>query len=299
MDLNEIVESVSRMIEGVIGEDIVLTLRKPSSTAAKRAGPAHMEQVLMNLAVNGGDAMPRGGQLTIETRTIVLDTRRTLGHQPVLPGSYVLLSVGDTGSGIDPVVKDRIFEPFFTTKEQGKGTGLGLSTVYGIVDQHNGYISLETEPGGGSTFNIYFPTEEAALTEPKPADSRDMRRGAETVLVADDNASVRRLVNDMLVPLGYVVLMAPNGEEALETGRVVSGKIDLLVTDVAMPGINGKELAEEFQSLYPHVRVLFMSGHVGDALLQRGIEAPRDSFIQKPFRRDEFLGKLRQVLDGH
>jgi PAS domain S-box-containing protein len=297
VDLNAIVENMSRMIERVIGEDIVLTLRQQSPAAVVRAEPAQMEQVLMNLAVNARDAMPGGGGLTIETGKTVLTASQILGRQTAPPGPYVVLSVSDTGAGIEPAVEERIFEPFFTTKEHGKGTGLGLSTVYGIVNQHNGYISLDTKPGVQTTFNIFFPAEETPITEPKQADPGDMRRGTETVLVADDNASVRRLVKDMLVPLGYVVLMAPNGEEALEAGRVVSGRIDLLVTDVVMPGMNGKQLAEQFQPLYPEVRVLFMSGYVGDALLQRGVKTPQDAYIQKPFKRNDFLGKLRQVLD--
>ncbi len=298
VDLNTVVDNMSKMIERIIGEDIVLTLQKRTPGATVRADPVQMEQVLMNLAVNAADAMPGGGLLSIQTRKTVLSASHTLGPQTAPPGSYVVLSVSDTGAGIDPAMTERIFEPFFTTKEQGKGTGLGLSTVYGIVNQHNGYIVLDSKPGEGTTFDIYFPAGEPPLTEPIQVDPGKMPRGTETILVADDNASIRRLVKAMLAPMGYVVLMAPNGDEALEAGRVASGRIDLLVTDLVMPGMSGKELAEQLQSLHPGVRVLFMSGYVGDALLQRGIAIPQDAFIQKPFKRDAFLGKLRQVLDA-
>ncbi len=298
VDLNKIVESMSKMIERVIGEDIVLTLQQTPGEARVEADPAQIEQILMNLAVNARDAMPAGGRLTIQTATTVLTTSHTPDPQTASPGPYVVLSVNDTGDGIDPAIRDRVFEPFFTTKEQGKGTGLGLSTVYGIVNQHKGHIVLDTKPSEGTTFDIYFPAAKAAVSEPRPRAPGDMRRGTETILVADDNASIRRLVKDMLVPLGYHVLTAPNGHKALETGRVVSGKIDLLVSDVIMPGMNGQELARQIQTRYPGIRVLFMSGHAGDTLLQRGVETTRHAFIQKPFTRDTFLGKLRQVLDG-
>jgi len=256
-----------------------------------------MHQVLMNLIVNARDAMPRGGRVTIETRNVQLtETDRKDGSE-VTPGNYVLLEVRDTGIGMDPEVQARIFEPFFTTKELGQGTGLGLSTVYGIVKQSKGWITVESEPRQGTTFQIYLPGVDAGMpAETVPLQDAADLGGPETVLVVEDQAEVRKLTVEVLKSYGYKVLEAAHGEEALSLVARNEGPIDLMVTDVVMPGMMGNELAELLRSVEPQMRVLYTSGYGESVIAQRGVLAPGVEYLAKPFSPETLAAKVREVM---
>jgi CheY-like chemotaxis protein len=247
----------------------------------------------MNLAVNARDAMPQGGKLTIETRNISIEEERER-RTSIAPGDYVLLSVSDTGVGMDAETQAHMFEPFFTTKAHGKGTGLGLATVYGVVKQSDGYISVDSEPGIGSSFKIYLPRVQA---EPKLDERRDAdvpRERSETVLVVEDEDSLRTFTCTLLQKSGYTVLEASDGEQAIALAQQYELPIHLLLTDMIMPGMNGPSVAEKLASLHPECKVLFMSGYTG--FVGRGLVAPRSALISKPFTREELLRKIRQAL---
>ncbi|MGB9594219.1 MAG: ATP-binding protein [Anaerolineae bacterium] len=271
-------------------------MEKKGST---HADPAQIEQVLVNLVVNARDAMPGGGTLTIETSNVTLDDVYVRSHPGAVQGDYVLIAVTDTGVGMTDEVKSRIFEPFFTTKEPGKGTGLGLSTVFGIVKQHEGNIYVYSEPGVGTTFKVYLrQVAEAAQPLPAQAEEEHLVGGSETVLVTEDDAAVRRMAARILRGLGYTVLEAANGAEALQAARKYGGRIDLLITDVVMPRMNGRELAQRLAEICPGVKVLYVSGYTENAIAHNHILDEGARFLQKPFARRALARKVREALEA-
>jgi len=319
INLNEIVGGMEEMLRRLIDTGIRIETKSYPNLSTLRADPAQMEQVLLNLAVNARDAMPNGGVLSIETDEAFLDSSYAASHSGVAPGRHVLLSVADTGSGMDAETQQRIFEPFFTTKGQGEGTGLGLATVYGIVQQSGGHIQVESELGSGTTFRIYFPVAMAGTTAPARPSRRltplsvdsttveprtlggDMSlrsRAGETVLLVEDGDALREVLERVLEELGYTVCVARDGEEALALSATHQGPIDLLVTDVVMPNMGGRELALELWKARPETRVLFMSGYTEDAILHQGLRRSTVGFIGKPFRPDFLASKVREMLDG-
>jgi len=297
-DLNDLVLDVNKMLRRLVGEDIELVIAPGPNLWRVRVDPVQIQQVLMNLAVNARDAMPAGGRLTIETANATLDERDIAAHPGATAGQFVTLTMSDDGSGMTEEAKAHLFEPFFTTKELGKGTGLGLATVFGIVKQHGGNISCDSAPGQGTTFRIYLPrVEDGEL--PAPAERSDAElRGAETILVAEDEAVVRDLVVRSLSGLGYRVLEASNGDEALRMVQEHAGAIDLLVTDVVMPQMGGRQLAKQLRLARPELPVLLISGYATELLGQDGLAGERAQFLPKPFTGATLTRKVRAVLDG-
>ncbi len=300
LDLNAVIAGMEKMLRRVIGEDIELTTALDPDLWRTMADPGQIEQSIVNLAVNARDAMPRGGQLTLETGNVTLDEQFASTYATVQPGPHVMLAVSDTGVGMDAALQSRLFEPFFTTKERGKGTGLGLSTTYGIVKQSGGSIWVYSEPGVGTTFKIYLPRCEEPLegvereAPPLPLTARP---GSETILLVEDETEVRRLVERLLRMQGYTVLSAASPADAIHAARAAA-KIDLLVTDVIMPGMNGREMAGVLAAERPRMRVLYMSGYTDAAIAQQGILAPGTAFLSKPFTPDALAQKVREVLDA-
>jgi two-component system, cell cycle sensor histidine kinase and response regulator CckA len=297
LSLDRVVMNTEKMLRRLLGEDVRLTTASEPNLGPVFADSGQIEQVLLNLAVNARDAMPTGGALKIELANVRIEAATAVSKTNLPPGRYVRLSVSDTGCGMSPEIVSRIFEPFFTTKEVGRGTGLGLATVYGIVTQAGGAIDVDTNVGRGTTFHLYFPeTPEAADISELPATQTVSNRGSGTVLVVEDEAAVLTLVANGLRHVGYTVLAAPNGDDAMEVVRRRSAPIDLLVTDVVMPGMNGRELAEAVTRLYQDTRVLYMSGYTDDAVILRGVEANSGNFLQKPFSMDTLAAKVREIL---
>ena len=297
IDLNGLVNDLKNMLGRVMGEDVELKTELEAGLGAVRADPGQIEQVIVNLAINARDAMPAGGRLLLETANVEIGGggARAIGLEP---GPYVMLAIGDTGSGMSAAVKSHVFEPFFTTKERGRGTGLGLSTVYGIVKQHGGGIFLYSEPERGATFKIYLPRAEEAAAESPPPELRPAPRGDETVLVVEDEEGVRRLIRDILEQQGYHVLDADGGERALEIVNADErGAIALLVTDVVMPHMSGRDLAQAVALLRPEVKVLFLSGYTDRAAIEHGLGSAA-AFLQKPFSPEALARKVRGVLDA-
>jgi len=298
LDLNTTLRDLEKMLRRIIGEDVELVTFMAEDLGNIKVDPGQMEQVIMNLAVNARDAMPKGGKLTIETTNVELDEEYARKYISVKPGSYVMLSISDTGMGMAPEVKGRIFEPFFTTKEKGKGTGLGLSTVYGIIKQSGGNIWVYSEPSQGTTFKIYFPRVDEPLNEVgKKGVEEELPRGNETILLVEDEEEVRKLAAQVLMKQGYKVLEAPHGNDALLVCKQHEGPIQLVVTDVVMPGMNGCELAENLLSLYPEMKALYMSGYTDNTIAHHGILEPGLHYIQKPFSVEGLAIKVREVLD--
>jgi two-component system, cell cycle sensor histidine kinase and response regulator CckA len=298
LDLNAVVAEMEMMLCRVVGEDIGLVTLPAPDLGHVRADPGQLEQVLMNLVVNARDAMPDGGLLTISTENVTLEGDPTGGSVPVPPGPYVLLRVSDTGCGIDKQIMPRIFEPFFTTKPRGRGTGLGLSTVYGVVKQSGGYIFVESQRGRGTTFSVYLPRVAEALEEREPSvGPLATLRGNETLLLVEDEDLLRGLVRRVLERHGYAVLEASDGGEALALCERHPGVIHLVVSDVVMPGMGGRELAEQLSALRPGLQVLYVSGYTDDDIVRHGLLDPRMAYLQKPFTPDALARKIREVLD--
>ena len=298
LDLNEVIVGIETMLRHLIGEDIEMHTITRSGLGRIKADPGQIEQVILNLAVNAKDAMPNGGKLTIESANIELDDAYSLSHPDVTPGRYVLLAVSDTGHGMDSGTQSRIFEPFFTTKEAGKGTGLGLSTVFGIVKQSAGHIWVYSEPGHGVAFKIYFPrideVTESLVTTAGPTESLN---GSETILLVEDDDSVRDLSRSVLEGYGFTMLCAERGAIALEAFGPLATAIDLVITDVIMPQMNGAELVARLKELHSTVKVLYVSGYTEEATIHRGVIEKGVDFLQKPFTPDALARKVREVLD--
>ena len=299
LNLNTVVGELAPMLERLIGENIELQAALATGLGEVRADRGQMEQVIMNLVVNARDAMPRGGRLTVETANLELDAAAVRGRVGMLPGQHVLLAITDTGVGMNEATRARIFEPFFTTKAFGEGTGLGLATVHGIVNQSGGTIWVYSEPGKGSTFKIYLPRVAETTGEAAPADPTDATpRGSETILLVEDQGDVRDFARDVLETQGYTVLLAADGTAALEVARAHAGRIHLLLTDVVMPRMSGRELAERLGAARPDMAVLYMSGYPDRAVVDHGILGPGATFLQKPVVTEALARKVREVMDA-
>jgi two-component system cell cycle sensor histidine kinase/response regulator CckA len=296
LDLNSIVEDMRKMLRRLIGEDIELNFNMPADLGRVKADRGQLEQVILNLAVNARDAMPHGGELKIETANAQLGEKDVLRYRYVIPGRYIVLKVSDTGVGMDAKTKSHIFEPFFTTKEKGKGTGLGLATVYGIVKQSGGYIWLESEPGQGTTFRIFLARAEGVEEEAAPAEPVKRGDGPRTILLVEDEPSLRKLTHRTLKDMGYTVLEATDAAQAIDVARNTDAPIDLLLTDVIMPGMSGGDLAKKLSPENPHMRVLFMSGYTDGAIEIRGSLPPGMTVLRKPFTRDVLLRTVEGAL---
>ncbi len=297
LDLQQVMQGVHTMLRRLIGEDVDLVVSSVPNLWMVKADPNQIEQVVLNLAINARDAMPRGGKLIVELSNVELDEYFAHNHAGATQGPHVQLCVTDTGVGMTADVRARVFEPFFTTKEVGRGTGLGLATVYGIVKQSNGYISVYSEPGKGTSFKVYLPKVAEQTETPPSKDHPEKSFGTETILLVEDEADVRALAREFLDSRGYRVLEAQNGMAALHLSQTHPGGIDLLLTDVVMPGMSGRELAEQIGSVRPRMKVLFVSGYTAEAIGQHGILDPGTEFLQKPFSREALARKLREVLD--
>ena len=298
VNLDALISDMSAMLRRVLGEDIELRFIPCDHDCIVSADPGQLEQVLLNLAVNARDAMPDGGKLTIEVGRVDLDASYAEQHFPVEPGPYVQLSVSDTGLGMDEKTKAHIFEPFFTTKEKGKGTGLRLSTVYGIVKQSGGYVWVYSEPGQGATFKVYLPrvtADKGRKPRVTPAPNR-LPRGSETILLAEDEATVRAVVRQALERQGYVVLEAPNTETAIAFAERHDGAIHMLISDVVMPGLSGRDLADRVRTARPGIKVMFMSGYTDEAVVRHGKLDAGVAYLQKPFGPEALARKVREVL---
>jgi signal transduction histidine kinase/DNA-binding response OmpR family regulator len=296
MKLNSIIRGTEKLLKRLLTEDIDLKTSLTRDNTTIMGDATQIDQILFNLVTNARDAMPKGGTLSIETGHVEMDAEFTDLHGYGEPGAYVLISVSDTGTGMDEAVAEHIFEPFFTTKEVGKGTGLGLSTVYGIVKQHSGHIHVQSEPGRGTAFHIYLPAVTAAVETEKPGSSSVAQGGKETVLVAEDNEAVRTLLRTVLTEYGYTVIETVDGEDAIhKTDKL--GKLDLLIIDSVMPKKNGREVYDEIRKTHPEVKVLFTSGYTKDVVLGKGIREDEFHFIAKPLTPDSLLKKVREALD--
>jgi signal transduction histidine kinase len=298
LQLNLVIENFGKMLKRVIGEDIRLEINYGADLGWVMADPGQIEQVILNLTVNARDAMPKGGKLTIETANMELDETYAQAHDQVQPGHYVVLAVTDTGSGMDAATRSHIFEPFFTTKGVGQGTGLGLSTVYGIVRQSGGHIWVYSELGQGTTFKIYLPRVEAKSEAALPGLGADARlQGYETILVVEDDGGVREVAGRILRKSGYQVLEAQDGRQALQICKTYQGTIHLVLTDLVMPGMNGRDLAVRLASLRPGVKVAFMSGYDADGIIDEEIFGTGTVFIQKPFKAHVLTRKIWELLN--
>jgi CheY-like chemotaxis protein len=297
IDVNAIVTNMERLLRPLIGEDVELTTSLEPAVGCTRADAGQLEQVIMNLVVNAKDAMPNGGKLCIRTSSTTLDDAHSSENTFIKPGSYVMISIADSGEGMDRETQARIFEPFFTTKEKGKGTGLGLSTVYGIIKQSGGYVFVQSELGRGTTFTIYFPrvNEPCDSLGAAPV-SLTAAGGSETILLVEDEESVRQLVRETLAACGYRILEANNGNAALALVAGRSDTIHLVITDVVMPGLSGHELVEQLLRARPGIKVLYFSGYAEDAFPTALSSTPQSAFLQKPFTLQSLSRKVREVL---
>jgi two-component system, cell cycle sensor histidine kinase and response regulator CckA len=298
LELNKAVSRVDTMLNRMIGDDVELVSVLRDRLGTIKADPSQIEQVLMNLAINARDAMPNGGRISIETTNIEIDETYARQHPPVVPGRYVLLTVSDTGIGMDLETQSRIFEPFFSTKAAGKGTGLGLSTVFGIVRQSGGTIGVYSEPGHGTTFKVYFPRCDEAPTAVQLEEAKPLRGGTETILLVDDATPLRKLTKRLLEDCGYTVLDSDNPADALRIAGEHSGPLPIMITDVVMPGFSGPVLAQRLVAVRPETRVLYTSGYAEDEFDQHGAPGPDSAFLEKPFTRDALVRKVRELLDS-
>jgi CheY-like chemotaxis protein len=299
LDLNQVVAGMQGMLRHLMGNDVQTQIVSAPDLQAVLADAGQIEQVIMNMAINAREAMPHGGKLTLETANVSFD-QESVGRYPELrAGDYVMLAITDTGAGMSEEVKARVFDPFFTTKEVGQGTGLGLSTCYGIIKQSGGHISLYSEQGRGATFKIYLPqVQQQSKTVMPRLESKELPRGTETILLVEDDPALREMAGTLLKRLGYTVWAAANGIEALSLKQQRNvGHIDLLFTDVVMPHMSGKELADRVQSLYPHTRILFTSAYTESAIVHQGVLNKGVALLQKPFTPSALARKLREILD--
>src|SRR5208337_5351711 len=298
LDLNETISGMLKMLRRLIGEDIDLLWVPALDLWKVKIDPSQVDQILANLVVNARDAIPGVGAITLRTDNVVLDDSTGVEIPEFIPGEYVLLTIIDTGAGMSREVRENIFEPFFTTKELGKGTGLGLSTVYGIVKQNDGFIYVASEPGKGTTFKIYLPRFEAETAQVPPGEEAGMPpAGTETILLVEDDEAILNLGKMILENLGYTVLAAQTPVHAVYLVQRHPGELHLLITDVVMPEMNGRELAEQLGAIRPNLKCLYMSGYTADVIAHHGILDEGVSFIQKPFLSDDFAARVRQVLD--
>jgi CheY-like chemotaxis protein len=296
LDLNQTVKNMAKMLRVLIGEDIELIANLSEEIGRVKADPAQLEQVIMNLAVNARDAMPKGGKLILETSNAHLDLQYAAAHTEVAPGSYVLIAVTDNGCGMDKETLKHIFEPFFTTKEAGKGTGLGLATVYGIVKQSRGHISVYSEPGIGTTFKVYLPSLDKSLPVARTTTSEVAQRGQGTILLVEDETPLRALAAESLKKLGYTVLQASNGQQALELADLHQGPIDLLLTDIVMPRLGGPELAQKLKEKRANFAVIFMSGYTETAALENAQIGSEATLLNKPFSTETLANRIAEML---
>jgi two-component system, cell cycle sensor histidine kinase and response regulator CckA len=298
LDLNGVVTETENMLRRLIGEDIILTTVLDPALKPVKVDPGQIQQVLMNLAVNARDAMPQGGRLGVETGNITLDEAYRQTHPEVQPGAYSMLAVTDTGTGMDEATKARIFEPFFTTKGPGKGTGLGLAVVHGVVKQSGGHIEVYSELGQGTAFKVYFPQVKEALSSGESLSGiRTMPTGNETLLLVEDEDAVRALARHVLRSCGYTLLEAIDGGEAIRVAQNHDGPIHLVVSDVVMPHLGGRQLVERLEGVRPGLKMLFLSGYPDDAVVRHGILEADVAFLQKPFTPTALAQKVRAVLD--
>jgi two-component system, cell cycle sensor histidine kinase and response regulator CckA len=298
LDLNEIVHDVEKMLLRLIGEDVRLTTKLEADLGHVKADRGQIDQVMVNLAVNARDAMPNGGQLIIETANTFLDEQYARRHPDVTAGPYVVLTVSDTGHGMDEATRSHIFEPFFTTKPEGEGTGLGLATVFGIAKQSGGHINVYSEPGQGATFKFYLPRVDEALDGAVEAEAPARKQGTETLLLVEDAEALRSMIHEILVDAGYVVLEAADPHEALARAEENRGRLDLVLTDVIMPGMYGPDLVKAVQAMDPGIGAVFMSGYTNEAVSRQGVLQPGTRFIQKPFTSEVLLDAIRDALDA-
>jgi PAS domain S-box-containing protein len=299
LDVNDVVAEFGSLVRRLVGEGVTLQIIPSPEPSRVKADRSQVDQILANLAVNARDAMPNGGMLTIEVAPVELDATYASTHPEVDPGEYVMLAVSDTGTGMPPEVQAQIFEPFFTTKPVGSGTGLGLATVFGIVKQSHGSIGVYSESGRGTVFKVYLPrVYDAADIERKPTIAPMNLEGTETIMLAEDDAAVRDIVVMALARHGYRLLVASNGTEALEAARHHDGPIELLITDVVMPGLSGRELSDALTAERPSIRTLFISGYTEDTIVHHGVVEPRIAFLLKPFTPVLLARKVREVLTG-
>jgi CheY-like chemotaxis protein len=298
LNLNELVGNLRRMLDRLIGEDITLTTRFQPDLWPVKADPGQVEQVIMNLALNARDAMPTGGRLTIETANVQLDDSFLPHPLETLRGPSVRLTITDTGHGMDETILANIFEPFFTTKEVGKGTGLGLATVYGIIKQSGGEVTVDSQPGRGTIFEVYLPAHDiTSFSLPSPQPEPAVDQGHETILLVEEEQMVRNLVRAALQSYGYTLLEADHGYQALAMAQHLTEPIDLLLTDVVMPQMSGRELAERLKAMHSQIKILFMSGYTDDEVIRHGLQTAKVEFLPKPFSPSALAAKVREILD--
>ena len=299
LDVNQVVAGILPMLRRLIGEHIEIVNVAGTGPLTAVADKGQLEQVLMNLAINARDAMPGGGAISIETSVARLDDGLEESQEPVLAGDYVALTVADTGVGMDRRTRERVFEPFFTTKDPGKGTGLGLSTVYGIVKQSNGHISVQSEPGLGTTFRILLPLAEGCVAQAAGNDATAIADGTETVLLVEDEEAVRSLARRILGRQGYRIIDAKHGVDALDVAAAHDWRFDLVVTDVVMPHMNGRELVERLRGIHPRLPALYLTGYTSDDLLRRhSVDPDGARILQKPFTAAALAEAVRAALDA-